>query len=137
MAIAFQPNAFQSQYPGNPAFQGFNRAVFIRIFGISEFLSIPILRRTSLIPVRATVIDPGVNPPIRFNPDLVEATLYNPSGILHTQITLNNSAITGEFIGIFQTDSNDPLGIWTMEVHATSTPFESLTGKVVVFKLEA
>ncbi len=135
MTIAFQPNAFQSSYPGNPAFQGFERAVSITFFGITQYPSIPRIQVGSLIPLIAYVVDPGVTPPIRFNPTSITVRIYNSLGVLDSSLAMNNTGTIGEFRSLFQSTVNDLLGPWMVDIIATNGSSQSITEKAVAFVL--
>ncbi len=144
MAKAFQTNAFQTTYPGPLyAFQGQDR--FIGIVNdslkVRDFLIVevgPIMleyARTSAVIFEVTIFDPTENPPILFDPTSVQLNLLRPDETSEVSLGAMTRISTGFYRYTWQSDANDTLGVYQVNVKVTSGGNVKQTVSTVAFKL--
>lgn len=143
MAIAFQPNAFQTTYPGSLyAFQGAEREVFIVSIEVREKLLIhggPLMaeyKRGTVVVVEATVKDPSEEPPILFNPTSIVLNIWNPDGTVKVSSGAMSNISTGFYRYLHQTTGGDQLGAYTLDIVAVSGGNTSRVNTAVGFRLK-
>jgi hypothetical protein len=133
MSKGFQRNAFQTPYPSPLyAFQAIDRYVeviedSVGVIGYLDILiriddvqSLTTYKAISLIMLRATIKDPSVIPYQLFDPTSVKVYLYDPTGVLVLDGEDMIKVSVGEYTYPFQSDTDSPLGRWTISVKATS-----------------
>ena len=116
--IAFQPNAFQIDYPGSlNAFQGMNRFVQINFTGVADFMSgIQTYQRGDVIVLQVRVVDPTAFPVLLFNPVSVMVNIKNPDNTFRVNLGgLVNIGILGYFEYVFQSDVADQAGVYGVQ----------------------
>ena len=144
MAKAFQTNAFQSTYPGpDAAFQAFTRFVSVinGTLQVREYLTIEIgplmaeYARTTAIVIECRIFDPSTTPPLLFDPDSVQLNLIRPDDTNELTLASMPRISNGFYRYTWQTDSNDQLGVYRVNVKATNGSNVVQTISQLAFKL--
>lgn len=136
MPIAFQSNAFQSTYPGNAAFQGFARALYISKAGlVPSYAPVPRIRRGGNITFTATIVDPLVRPYIKIPASSVTLTLIDSEDNIVVNAAEMEAQSTGVYVYLHQTDISDVLGSYRLYIQATDGQYQDITANAVAFTL--
>jgi len=145
MGIAFQANAFQSGYPVNHAFQGFDRYIENHFYSCLPLLDIVLYvngRREvnkyaegAVLVFQARVFDPTEIPSLPFDPTSVKLTVLNPDGTtLLNQVTMSKVS-TGVYEYTYQTSTSNQTGVFQANFLGTSGGNTHQTLNQVAFEL--
>jgi len=135
MPIAFQPNAFQTEYPGDTAFQGFERAVHIESSGlINIFRAMPRITKGASIVFKVVTTDPLLQPPLRYDPASVTITIKDSLGAtIVNAASMTSTGEFGEWIYLYQSDGNDVEGFYEVSFTAVDGIYTDKTQSIVSF----
>ncbi len=146
--IAFQPDAFQTIYPGSfTAFQGFNQALRIRrdslivvpyllvVPYIDEGLAMVTKRAGSAIVISCRIYDPTAIPNLLIDPDSVLLSLINPNQTPLISLTPMGRVSVGNFSYIHQSLSTDQLGAYNLTILSSIGSNIDITQEQVAFVL--
>ena len=147
MAKAFQTNAFQNNYPGVlTAFQDFDRIVStdvndqstIEVRDLFTLFIGPLMaeyKRTTAIVIECSVYDPSQEPSILFDPTSVQLTVINPDLTTLLNLVSMSKISTGFYRYIFQSASNNQLGVYEGNIKVTNGGNVSQSITQLFFKL--
>lgn len=145
MPIAFQPDAFQLGYPGNPAFQGFDRyvdGVFHSISPLLEFDSFVNGKREmnkyakgATLVFQVRVYDPTEIPVLPFDPTAVELSVINPDGTALLTEQAMTMVDSGVYEYTYQTTTNNQAGVYQVNFLGTSGAFTHQSLNQAAFQL--
>ena len=145
MGIAFQPNAFQDNYPGGPlGFQTFDRIISIASDGGTLVRPWLLLRlgplmlnyaRSAAIVFECHIFDPSVSPPMLTSPTNVYINLIKPDGTNQLTLQAMNELSTGFYRYIWQSASNSALGVYGFNIKATNGVYTAQTITEGAFRL--
>ena len=129
--IAFQPSAFQCNYPGVlGGFQGFDRYVeafdidihhgYIVDIYIGNTMGIQTYEQGGLVSITTNIRDPITSPPVLFSPSTVTFTLIDPSGVVILSQVNMSELSTGKYGYAYQLTTSSTRGTWSGFVRITN-----------------